>query len=413
LIPVPSAPSVWDEEEHVQRLLELPKGTGPKIITSAGRGSARQMQKRQREHLLREHVVSFKDWMEELGLSRLQAAALLNLSPHTLRQWEYQHRRSCPLVLPLGRPARCSTPQQRNAVIALLDELGPAIGVPTLQAFFPDMARAELEDIVHRYRRVWRKRNYRPLCVLDWQVPGSVWAADFTGPLKPIDDLYPYLLAVRDLASGYQLLWLPVMRPDSAEVAQALASLVTLHGAPLVLKTDNGSPFSAALYPWPSSPNLPAFVQMLFSPPYTPAYNGSVEAGICSLKTRTQAHASRHGHPGSWSFDDVAAAQQEANATARPRGHSQPTPDQAWQDRRAIPDQQRTRFHNAVQHQRELLRADPDFTDFPKVGPLNVPQQRALDRHAIRRALVELGFLLFQRRRIPLPFTTKKVTGIT
>jgi hypothetical protein len=44
------------------------------------------------------------------------------------------------------------------------------------------------------------------------QTPGRVWAADFTEPswygtaqsLPPIAGLYPYVLAVRDLASGCQ-----------------------------------------------------------------------------------------------------------------------------------------------------------------------------------------------------------------
>jgi transposase InsO family protein len=53
------------------------------------------------------------------------------------------------------------------------------------------------------------------------------------------------LLAVRDLASGYQLAWLAV--PDEAAVtaAAALAALFREHGPPLVLKSDNGSAFRA------------------------------------------------------------------------------------------------------------------------------------------------------------------------
>jgi len=36
-----------------------------------------------------------------------------------------------------------------------------------------------------------------------------------------------------------------------------------------------------------------------------------------------------------------------------------------------------------------------------------------MDRLAIQRALVEHAYLLFSRRRIPLPFIRKKVTEIT
>ena len=50
----------------------------------------------------------------------------------------------------------------------------------------------------------------------------------------------------RDLASGWQLLWLPILHPDTDEALQALAALVAWYGPPLVLKTDNGSPFVPA-----------------------------------------------------------------------------------------------------------------------------------------------------------------------
>src|SRR5437868_1132119 len=66
-------------------------------------------------------------------------------------------------------------------------------------------------------------------------------------------------------------------------------------------------------------------VTPLISPPYYPRYNGAIEAGIGSLKTRTQAHASCHGHPAYRTCDDVAAAQDDANHNARPRGPSGPS----------------------------------------------------------------------------------------
>ena len=55
----------------------------------------------------------------------------------------------------------------------------------------------------------------------------------------------------------------------------------------------------------------------------------AIEAGIGSLKTRTEEHATWQGHAAEWTCDDVEAARAEANATARPRGPSKPTPDEA------------------------------------------------------------------------------------
>jgi transposase InsO family protein len=230
---------------------------------------------------------------------------------------------------------------------------------------------------------------------------------DFAEASTPIDGLYPYLLAVRDLASGMQLLWLPIEEANTQKTLLALAHLFVIHGAPLVLKSDNGSAFGADA--------LLAFLHQagvfpLFSPPYTPSYNGAIEAGIGSLKTRTDMHAARHGRPGQWTWDGVAAARHEANATARPHGETGPTPDQLWEQRHPITADERTLFHHTVEHQRQDERSQPGWT---MIGPLSEPDQRRLDRQALRRALVQHAYLLFSRRQIPLPFNNKKVTNIT
>jgi hypothetical protein len=251
------------------------------------------------------------------------------------------------------------------------------------------------------------------LRILHWQVPCRVWAIDFAEAPQLIEGLYPYLLAVRDLASGRQLLWQPIKHADHIAAEQGLIALFALYGAPLVLKCDNGSPFAVVLKILAATLPLSRSPLFLFSPPYTPAYNGSVEAGIGSLKTRTQAHACRHGHPGYWTLDDVAAAQAEANATARPLGPSGPSPDEIWQTRTPVNDDERARFQAAVDHARTDLRGQPDHTQWPTVGPLSQAQQRALDRQAIRRALEEHGYLLYSRRRLPLPITSKKTANIT
>src|SRR5262249_36803615 len=136
---------------------------------------------------------------------------------------------------------------------------------------------------LRRYRRIWRRRRRLLLHRLHWRRPGTVWAIDFTEPQQPIDGCYPRLLAVRDLASGYQLLWLPVADESEDTAIPALQALFRQHGAPLVLKSDNGSAFIGE--------RLALLLQSLqilplFSPPRLPSYNGSCEAGIGSMKTR-------------------------------------------------------------------------------------------------------------------------------
>ncbi|HEY7077970.1 MAG TPA: hypothetical protein VH418_21480 [Solirubrobacteraceae bacterium] len=342
-----------------------------------------------------------------VGYTTTEIADLLHVTARTLRQWRRAGTPAGDSIRLLGRPANRSIPEHRNAVIHYLDLYGPGIGLPPLREAFPTMARAELDDLLTRYRRAWRHRHRRLLHVLTWTTAGTVWAMDFADAPNVIDGVGPVLLAVRDLASGRQLLWQPLRAATAAAVAEALAGLFVVLGAPLVLKSDNGSAFGAPAV----ATLLHAFgVAGLFSPPHTPSYNGAIEAGIGSLKARTVAHAARHGRPGWWTWDDVAAARLEANATARPRGPAGPTPDQAWAARASIPTGDRAAFAALVEDHRWTARRD---LVLPPTGPLPVMTGRAVDRIAIRRALVDRGVLLFARRSLPQTVHRQKEEAIT
>jgi putative transposase len=394
----------------MRRLHELcdPKRDRPPPLNR--RGFTQQPQRR-REQALRGRIVTLSLGLEEMGYPLAARAQRLRLAPRTLRQWHYDWRRPRPQPLLLGRPVQRAPVAARNAVLEVLNSFGPATGLPTLRDSFPDVRRAELHDLLRRYRRVWRRRHHEAMRILHWQVAGAVWAMDFTQAPAPIDGLYPYVLAVRDLASGCQLLWQPLRAANAEGTVDALAMLCALHGAPLVLKSDNGSTFDAEatlalLYQHGVIP--------LFSPPYWPRYNGAIEAGIGSLKTRTAQHAARHDRPVHWTCDDVAAAHAEANATARPHGPTGPTPDQAWANRRRLTAADRALFQEAVNRHRAEVRVQQPlpFAGPLSEGPLSDQEERAMDRQAIQRALLEHHYLLFSRRRIPLPFRKKKVTYI-
>ena len=252
---------------------------------------------------------------------------------------------------------------------------------------------------------MWRQRNFEPLRVLHWTRPGHVWAIDFTGPRSPVEGRCPYLLAARDLASGQQLLWWPCAEATASQAVEALATLFAIHGAPLVLKADNGSPFIARML---AQLAHDFGVELLFSPPGTPRYNGAIEAGIGSLKMRTEQHAARHGRPDDWTFDDLAAARFEANATSRAHSDDRLTPDESWSHRQPITPAERTLFRQAVERQRTAI----DAQGRPNANPLTDTIIRARDRQAIRLALEELGELTYTRRRLPLPIRKKKAANI-
>jgi transposase InsO family protein len=289
---------------------------------------------------------------------------------------------------------------QQQGVITWLHRVGPGVGVPTVCRHFADLARAELDDLVKAYRCAWRADHRRWLHVLRWQRPGTVWAMDFAQAPGVIDGRYEYLLAVRDLASGQQLLWQPVPAPTAGVVLTELAVLFAWHGAPWVLKMDNGSAFIAEALRWFLQR---AGVYALFSPPMTPAYNGSIEASIGSLKTRTEQQSDRAGHPGWWTGATVEAARVQANTTARPRRLAGQTPDQVWAARRPLTAAARALFQATVEQFRQDERA---ARRVPTEAFLTRTEQAAVDRVAIPRALVAHDLLLFRRRRI-LPRITR------
>jgi transposase InsO family protein len=249
--------------------------------------------------------------------------------------------------------------------------------------------------LLRRYRHLRCTDHTRLLHVLHWQQPGTVWAMDFAEARCSIDGVYPYLLAVRDLASGYNLLWQPLRAPTAELTIEALTMLFTIHGAPIVLKSDNGSAFIAD----PTQQFLSGWgVQALFSPPHTPSYNGSIEAAIGSLKTRTQQHADQAGHPDHWTAHNAETARLEANTTAHPRQLKGATPEATRAARAPLTAEQRARFHETVKIFQAEARAEANL---PSTGELTRTQQAAVNRVALRRALVEHDLLLFRRRRVP------------
>lgn len=229
---------------------------------------------------------------------------------------------------------------------------------------------------------------------------------DYLSPPGPVDGEYRKILSVRDLATGYHLLSLPVPEESGRATADALESLFREHGAPLVLKSDNGSPLTAAevqgvLSRWG--------VTHLRSPARTPSYNGSCEAGVGALKTRAHHAAARLDRPGEWTCDDVEAARAQANELGRPRGALGPTPDEAWARRGTLEDEERGRFLSEVTRQQlEVLRERGYYTP----TALSEAEVVSVARVAISRALVALGILELRRRQISLPIPAYARAGI-
>lgn len=366
----------------------------PAVPKACLRGFEGQRVRREHEQSLRRRAVDCGRRLTELGASRRETATCLELAPRTLRLWEQRHRAPPCAPAPRGRPCRDATPERRSEVRELLTELGPHAGLPLLYHLFPDVARGELQELqaLERLRRRSRRSEYARQ--LQWHHVGAVWAVDYAEPPQPIDGVYSALLSVRDLASGRQLAWLPVPQATAEQAAACLEALFHEHGPPLVLKSDNGSPFTAD-----ETARLLAVRQVvpLFSPPYTPRYNGACEAGIGSLKTRTHHLAAYDGRPGRWSCEDVEAARRMADEEQYPRRLGGLTAAEAWQGRTPPTADERRRFRDVVAGHEQEIRKQRGLLLEEDLGRA---RQASLDRRAVRRALVELGYLSFLRSAI-------------
>lgn len=415
---------------------------------------------------MRQEAVAFRQWLAASGLNRIETAACLGIAPRTLRAWESRLRALPETIAARGRPVHRSERAARTAVLEFLAGVGPGIGLSPLAGQFPDLSNAELADLLRRYRRIWVHRHAQLLHVLHWQQPGTVWAIDYARAPVPLEEGYTELLAVRDLASGMQLLWLPVREATAATTRAALTELFVVYGAPLVLKLDNGSPFVAE-----TTQHLLAHWQVtpLYSPPGCPQYNGSIEAGIGALKVRTHYQAVRQGRPGEWTLADAEAAREQTNTLGRPWGAHGPTPAERWATRHTVTVRERDAFAATVARLEEesadlpaegLQPAVPDEAVAAPASSTLVARDAAEEqacatcgapapespaqvvgapasahpvvasgtergnaeahetardraarrRQAISRALVAHGYLLFTRRRIPPPIRRKKVT---
>lgn len=372
------------------------------------RGLAGQYARRQAERVIRKGVIAFRRWTARMGWARQQTARRLGIAPSTLAGWERDWAMDRMAITLIGRPAQQVEPDVRNIIVAAFQLMGPGVSIATLQDIFPEASRGELVDLSFRYKRLYRKGCRALIYALRWMLPGAVWAMDWLQPEEPVDGIFKFVLAVRDLASGHILLTLPAQTKDAGTCAAALEALFKQHGPPLVIKSDNE--LDAAEITAVLKRNS---VFQLLSPPGLPQYNGACEAGIGALKTRAHHESVRHDRPGEWTCDDVEAARLMANQTHKPWGHLNPTPEQAWLARQPICLQTCQAFATTVREFVPQARQDRGILPAFDWDLLSRWDQAAVMRIAISRALVEHDLLRFRRTRITPPILTQRTAGVS
>ena len=344
-------------------------------------------------------------WAGMRGIGPEIVAALIGLDVATLHEWYVQHaaRRDkyATTRLTLGAPPLDCPPSVVARIRHHLVLYGPGIGAKNLKREFPDVSWRDCYRLTRRFRddlHDYVTSCFAQVCV--WTAINTVWAADYAKPDYPIDGTHPWLLDVRDLASGCILASVPCERADTATAVAVLAALVLAFGAPLVLKTDNGKHLIDG--------HLPAFLQAhgitpLLSPAYLPSYNGACESGHGSIKLHAEALARRNGTPGRWSSDHVEAAR--LCAIRREGGDKPVSAERLFESRATITDEARERFLDSVEHglldrRLEIARS------LDSGGQCAIYAADSIDRHATVSALIQHGYLTFQSRPVsqPIPF---------
>lgn len=275
--------------------------------------------------------------------------------------------------------------------------MGGVVGTPALEAAFPRVPRRQLHALAEAWRRRAVEGKTLVTHTLKWGTVGAVWAIDFTEPPLPVDALFPWILVVRDLASGYRLAARPVRSPDAWHVRALLIELFEQHGPPLVIKHDNGGHFCND-----TIDRLLALrrVISLVSPRYYPQYNGALEAGNGSLKTFTAHLAASQGHPGWWTCDDVEGAVILANDLCRTWGRNCPSATSMWKSRKPLTERQRKDLKEMIDDKDIKLAHPPPHWD-GVVDP-HIEDKALRTRVAISQSLQELKHLTIRRRRLSL-----------
>ena len=262
---------------------EITRAKNKPIDKGKKRGLERQRDVRTIETQVKRNAVALSRWLGGyFGKTAAECASLLGISESTLKTWTRSHRKKKLLKLvPRGRRPRKIPEDTERGVKVIFGLLGACTSVAKMREYFPEVPAEHLEELRQEFK-CCLKGSYKWVAkATNWKSAGTVWAMDFTKPPEDIDGRFCKILVVRDLASGKMLAAMAVEKENSMSVIDLLIVLFQKHGAPLVIKSDNGSPFIS----YETCEFLrERGVLQLFSPPVMPTYNAAVESGIGSLK---------------------------------------------------------------------------------------------------------------------------------
>ena len=159
-------------------------------------------------------------------------------------------------------------------------------------AAIPGLPRNSAAAYLRRLDRLERRRRRRWRHRVHWLVPGAAWAIDGTWLDQAVVGSGRRALVVVDLRSKMTLAVESVRGERAVDVERVLTGLIAKHGAPLVLKLDNGSAFI--------SKRILDFcrrhgITLMHSPIRRPSWNGTCEVSGRWAKRRAAAAARLRG----------------------------------------------------------------------------------------------------------------------
>jgi transposase InsO family protein len=258
--------------------------------------------------------------------------------------------------------------------IANLVRKRPAIGLPKLRRLIPGLPKNAAAAFLKHLKRLRRRRRKRYWRRLRWLLPGAVWAIDGTWLDVPVDARGRRALVVVELHSKKVLCLDSVPGERGGAAVACLKRLIAKHGAPLVLKADNGSAFRSKAV---AELCRQHGITLLHSPVRRPRFNGTCEVSGRWAKRRAQAAAQLRG-----STDRLTQADHDCAVTFRG-------------EMARVDDAMRARFRDIVAEQLAVviaeqgLAGDADLSDHVR---------RSLERVAVQQALTRCHILSIEGR---------------
>lgn len=125
----------------------------------------------------------------------------------------------------------------------VLERESPGVVLPSAGTIAAVLRRRGLVQERKRRRRPSRYAGAMTVA----QSPNEVWAADYKGQFRLGNRQYCYPLTATDLHTRFILAVEALDSTDEEQARGVFEDIFSTHGLPLVIRTDNGTPFSSAL----------------------------------------------------------------------------------------------------------------------------------------------------------------------